>query len=490
MTTSRRVEGRRNRSRGAALNGWCVDPQTYRKAAPFVEWTKSPGDRRTAVAALLHEMNLDSTPLGPVFLEYSVLPELDRRGLLLPLDDERFTLRLGNYDPRILDLCAPNGVRVALPDDFDIYGLAYRRDTADAPASWADWLAEARRSRLRHAVAVQQQGPVNRYGFILALLMSNGILPAESDEAMMGDAGCLGECLEWLRTLLMEKGGMNPFLVSHRLMHDAVADFREGLPFWVGWSSKLAPVAARDRSIVFAPFPAGPSRKDPPSLVRGSGWCIPRNTADPQRAVEALLAIQEPAFVRRVEAGGESRKFSAWPALWTHPDLLRRNPFYHDLPGFLRGAPVTVDLTEDRWRVVGESLYQAALGNETVETLGERLRGRVSDRKRTPHAAVRQALNVIDHQWERGLNVRQVSTKAGVHPDHLNRLIRRELNETAGAYLRRRRMERARLLLQTTDQPVKAIALRLGFRTASHFCYAFRRQWGISAGTFRADSSA
>ncbi len=469
------------RKKNAPLIGWCADPATYRKAAPGVEWTKPPGDRRTADAALLHELSMDSTPLGPVFLAYDALSELDQRGLLLPLEDARFAPRIGHYEPRILGLCAPNGARVALPDDLDVYGLACRRDSDGPPPAWADLQAAARRSHLRHAVAVQQQGTVNRYGFILALLISNGILPAESVDEMAGDGRRLGECLAWLQSLLHGKGGVDPFSMAHRLSHDSAVDFRAGLPFWVGWCSKIAKVAARDRRIVFAPFPKGPSREQEATLVRGLAWCIPRNTLDPERAIEALLAIQEPAAVRRLEVGGANSKFSAWPALWTHPDLVRRNPFYRDLPVLLRGKLIAIGLGDDRWQLLGESLYQAAIEKEDVAKLRERLRGRFSGSSRTPHAAVRQAIEWIDRQPDRGLTIREIAGKVGVHRDHLNRLIRRELKETAGSYLRRRRMERARALLQTTDNSVKTIAAGLGFRSTSHFCYVFRRHWGLSA---------
>lgn len=475
------------RNKHAPLLGWCVDPQIYRKAAPFIEWTKLPGNLHMTRTALLHEMNLDSTPLGPVFMEFSALSELDRRGLLLPLDDERIRSRLGHYDPRILGLCAPNGIRVALPDDLDVYGLACRRGLYGPPSSWGDLQAAARRSHLRHAVAVQQQGMVNRYGFILALLISNGILLAESVDGMAGDGRRLGECLAWLQSLLRGKGGVDPFSMAHRLSHDSVVDFRAGLPFWVGWSSKIAPVAARDRRIVFAPFPKGPSQEQEATLVRGSAWCIPRNTRNPERAIEALLAVQAPVVVRRLEVGGASRKFTAWPSLWTHPDLVRRNPFYRNLPVLLRGKLVTTDLGDDRWQLLGESLYQAAIETEDVTKLRERLRGRISGGSRRPHTAVRQAIELIDRQPDKVLTIREIADRIGVHRDHLNRLIRREMKETAGAYLRRRRMERARALLQTTEDSVKAIAAGLGFCSASHFCYAFRRYWGIPATVCRKD---
>jgi len=40
-------------------------------------------------------------------------------------------------------------------------------------------------------------------------------------------------------------------------------------------------------------------------------------------------------------------------------------------------------------------------------------------------------------------------------------------------------------LLQTTPQPVKAIAAECGFRDANYFCRAFQKAYGVTPGHFR-----
>ena len=49
-----------------------------------------------------------------------------------------------------------------------------------------------------------------------------------------------------------------------------------------------------------------------------------------------------------------------------------------------------------------------------------------------------------------------------------------------------KRLEHARMLLQTTDQPVGDIALSCGFESASHFIRLFRRAFGTTPQTLRA----
>ncbi|MCO6479867.1 MAG: helix-turn-helix transcriptional regulator [Phaeodactylibacter sp.] len=54
-----------------------------------------------------------------------------------------------------------------------------------------------------------------------------------------------------------------------------------------------------------------------------------------------------------------------------------------------------------------------------------------------------------------------------------------------GRWLRGRRLQHARLLLETTDWPVSEIAHNSGFENASHFSQAFRAQFGHSPSEWR-----
>jgi transcriptional regulator GlxA family with amidase domain len=60
----------------------------------------------------------------------------------------------------------------------------------------------------------------------------------------------------------------------------------------------------------------------------------------------------------------------------------------------------------------------------------------------------------------------------------LRRLLRRELNESAGAYFRKRRLETARALLAAGGLNVKQVAAQVGYRSDTAFSRAYRRQFG------------
>ena len=66
---------------------------------------------------------------------------------------------------------------------------------------------------------------------------------------------------------------------------------------------------------------------------------------------------------------------------------------------------------------------------------------------------------------------------------------RRAFKETFGmtfhTYVSRRRVERAKEMMVTTDQPLTAIASRCGFADQSHFGRVFRRERNLTPMAYR-----
>ena len=71
-----------------------------------------------------------------------------------------------------------------------------------------------------------------------------------------------------------------------------------------------------------------------------------------------------------------------------------------------------------------------------------------------------------------------VARAIGLSPRQLERLFRRHLGQTPGAYAAGLRLDRARILLNETSLPVTAIAGRCGYATPSRFSAAYRSRFG------------
>ncbi|MFJ4688432.1 helix-turn-helix domain-containing protein [Streptomyces sp. NPDC091377] len=103
-------------------------------------------------------------------------------------------------------------------------------------------------------------------------------------------------------------------------------------------------------------------------------------------------------------------------------------------------------------------------------------------RASSPVAAV--MAHVESHLAER-LTVPDLARVAGISHNHLTRLFRAETGATVVAYIRARRMERARHLLRESTLSVSAVAASVGIADLQAFNKACRREFGASPRALR-----
>jgi AraC family transcriptional regulator of adaptative response / methylphosphotriester-DNA alkyltransferase methyltransferase len=80
---------------------------------------------------------------------------------------------------------------------------------------------------------------------------------------------------------------------------------------------------------------------------------------------------------------------------------------------------------------------------------------------------------------------RTLPKRLGISANHLDRLFLVELGVTPRVYADHARLNWAIYRLANTEDPIKQIAARLGFRQVSHFSHWFHRQTGCSPRDFR-----
>jgi AraC family transcriptional regulator len=93
--------------------------------------------------------------------------------------------------------------------------------------------------------------------------------------------------------------------------------------------------------------------------------------------------------------------------------------------------------------------------------------------------------NVIEGSLAEPLCLDAVAREAALSPYHFHRAFTRLFGETPYAYLTRRRMERAQLLLKSTDWPVTEVCFACGYQSLGSFSALFRKHAGISPSSFR-----
>lgn len=82
-------------------------------------------------------------------------------------------------------------------------------------------------------------------------------------------------------------------------------------------------------------------------------------------------------------------------------------------------------------------------------------------------------------------DVEELADVACVTKPYLIRLFKREFGTSPVQYINSKKVERAQLLLYTTDMPVKEVAYSLGFSDHSYFIRMFRKQTGSTPQEYR-----
>ena len=83
-----------------------------------------------------------------------------------------------------------------------------------------------------------------------------------------------------------------------------------------------------------------------------------------------------------------------------------------------------------------------------------------------------------------------LSRRAGINDFKLKCGFREVFGTTVFGYVRRLRMEKARLLLETSDMTVTEIALKVGYTSLGHFAGAFKRSFGLVPRKYRLSRKA
>lgn len=98
---------------------------------------------------------------------------------------------------------------------------------------------------------------------------------------------------------------------------------------------------------------------------------------------------------------------------------------------------------------------------------------------------VDRVIGHIHSHLDQSLPVPHLAQIAGLSQNYLARLFRKRTGSTMPGYLLQARIDRARLLLTTTDLPVKNIAASVGLPDAQYFNKQFRRITGRSPTAMR-----
>lgn len=103
--------------------------------------------------------------------------------------------------------------------------------------------------------------------------------------------------------------------------------------------------------------------------------------------------------------------------------------------------------------------------------------------------AINKALQFIEDHLEEELNLDIVSKVAHFSPFHFHRIFKTIAKEPLNAYINRKRIEKAAIILITKKEvSISSLALRYGFNSPSSFTRTFKKFYGLSPSQFRKSS--
>lgn len=135
-----------------------------------------------------------------------------------------------------------------------------------------------------------------------------------------------------------------------------------------------------------------------------------------------------------------------------------------------------------------ESLMKALTGadrEETLEMTSMFIRKLVFREEKEQHEIITSARRYIDEHLEADLSVAKLAEQFYVSPNYFSRLFKKVMNEGCNEYIVKKRIEKSRILLETTTIKAGKIAMMVGYNDTNYFSLAFKKHTGVSPTKYR-----
>ncbi len=99
--------------------------------------------------------------------------------------------------------------------------------------------------------------------------------------------------------------------------------------------------------------------------------------------------------------------------------------------------------------------------------------------------AIQSVLKYIEKNYQKGITLEAAAEHVHLSPYYLSKLFKKELDINFVNYVSKRKMDKAKELLETTDLPVINIAMELNYQEPNYFSKVFKKEVGLTPSEYR-----
>ncbi len=157
-------------------------------------------------------------------------------------------------------------------------------------------------------------------------------------------------------------------------------------------------------------------------------------------------------------------------------------------------AAIEGGLSPEEAYSVGDAYIQSALDAKTVDAISTICMSMYDDFIRRVHRIrenpkysepVQRCCNYIEMNIDRNIRAQDLAELVGYTPGYITKRFHKETGFGISDYVKLAKIERAKILLSTTDQSIQEISDQLGFTTRNYFTRSFRDVTGMTPKEFR-----
>lgn len=104
--------------------------------------------------------------------------------------------------------------------------------------------------------------------------------------------------------------------------------------------------------------------------------------------------------------------------------------------------------------------------------------------------SIQRTLDYVDENYHRPLSLTELADISGYSLSRFKAKFKEEVGITPAEFITLQKIEKAKLLLETTNSSITELAFDLGFSSSNYFCSAFKKQAGISPYQYRKKQTA